>query len=302
MFNFSELSILIVCNTAFYKLSEFKNFNLQHITMKDYIMNHQCSGWVKYTLAILFFFMSIISYGQIIDINYSKGGDDQQREEEAQKPEVLAGGFVNYLSSGNMQASANLLKIYIGEPDAFYVPFFIYTGVSGDNLSAEKSLNELTVSDLINSAGGTVNASFNGLQNLYSKEGKLTKLRFNYNLGAKVVNGKDSINLDNKSVVNGFVNLGLFFQTGAWEPTDTDNIGMFWADAKMIAGFSSQEDMQLLFGQEMQGNLIGYSFGAGIAINKVIDVNLRISQYTNVSNIEAFKDPIIQFSLDYKRK
>lgn len=243
-----------------------------------------------------------ISNAQIVDIDYSKSSRafvDTSITLNDDNVQFLKNGFVDFLSDGNIQASARLLRINIGERNKFYLPFFIYTGASG-NAFGEDKLNKTTVSNLLNPTGGTINLSFNGLQNLIKGDG-ITKLKFAYQLGGRILNGKDSLTQENKTFFNGFGNIGLFFQTGAWTPDDPDNMGIFYFQAKLISSISGKDNFSKIFGTHSVTNdyLLGYSVDAGIEINKVINVKLGIYQYTNNQNVSLFKDPVVKFSLDY---
>ena len=259
----------------------------------------------KQLLTIMFLFIYFFSKAQIVDIDYSKKTRnilDSSTTRNENNIQFLKNGFVDFLSDGNIQASARLLRINIGDRNKFYLPFFIYTGTAGNAFGGDK-LNKTTVSNLLNPIGGTINLSFNGLQNLIKGE-SVTKLKFAYQLGGRTMNGKDSLTQENVNFFNGFANLGLFFQTGAWTPDDPSNMGIFYIQAKLISSFSSNGNLQKIFGNSSinKGYLLGYSIDAGIEINKVINVKLGVYQYTNNSGIALLKDPIVKFSLDYSLK
>lgn len=246
--------------------------------------------------------VSLSSKGQIIDIDYSKETQvllDSSVISDEDNVQFLKNGFVDFLTDGNMQASARLLRLNIGERDKFYLPLFIYTGASG-NAFGEDKLNRTTVSNLLNPIGGSVNLSFNGLQNLIEGQG-ITKLKFAYQIGGRMLNGKDSLTQENVTFSNGFGNIGLFFQTGAWTPDDPTNMGVFYFQVKMISSISNKSSLARIFGVNSLTNsfMLGYSVDVGIEINKVINVKLGIYQYTNNSNVSLLKNPVLKFSLDY---
>lgn len=252
----------------------------------------------KYVLFMLTMVGTLTLRGQIIDIDYSDSR--QEIAQENRKVEFLKNGFLDFLSNGNVQASARLLKLNIGEPGGFYIPFYVYTGAAG-NTFGENKLNETTVSNLLNPIGGTINASFNGLANLWSfGEGSITKLRFAYQAGLRNVNGTDSLTGKNMNFFNGLGNVGLFFQTGAWKDTDTDNMGVFYVQAKATASLSSKGNLQALFGPGIDdGLLMGYSLDAGIEIDKVINLKASVYQYMNHTDVNLLREPVVKFSIDY---
>ncbi|PPL00348.1 hypothetical protein [Parapedobacter indicus] len=99
---------------------------------------------------------------------------------------------------------------------------------------------------------------------------------------------------------NGLGNVGLFFQTGAWKDTDTDNLGVFYVQAKGMASLSSKGNLQALFGPGFDnGLLFGYSLDAGIEIDQVINLKASVYQYVNHNEINLLKEPVVKFSIDY---
>ncbi len=257
----------------------------------------------KHLIVVLLPLYSFYCVGQIIDIDYRKAGSTfLSSSETTEGLQILKSGFVDVLTDGNIQASARLMRINIGEIDKFYIPFYIYTGVAGNAFGSEKA-NETTVANLLNPIGGIVNLSINQLHNLIPSEG-ITKLRFTYQLGARVVSNKDTVTLETSSFFNSLGNVGLFFQTGAWTPDDPTNMGIFYLQAKLSGSLSSDSKLKQIFGAENIENnyFIGYSIDAGIEINKVINIKLGVYQYTNNQAISLLKDPIVKLSVDYSIK
>jgi len=256
---------------------------------------------------LLFTVLTNTAYSQIIDIDYHKNrrgfaADSSIRSDEEDKVQVLKNGFVDFVSDGNIQASARLLRINIGERDKFYLPLFIYTGASGKTFGQDK-LNQTTVSNLLNPIGGALNVSFNGLKDLINGS-EITKLKFAYQFGGRLVNGSDSITKDNMNFFNGFANVGFFFQTGAWTPDDPTNMGVFYLQAKFTSSFSSKSNLEQVFGKSVldKSYFIGYSVDAGIEIDKIISLKLGLYQYINNANISLLKNPVVKISLDYTFK
>jgi hypothetical protein len=255
---------------------------------------------------IILFSTSIIStsFSQIIDIDYNKFRRGFITDSVVQQDnlQILKNGFVDFLTDGSIQASARLLRINIGEKNKFYLPLFIYTGASGNAFGSDK-LNQTTVSNLLNPIGGIINLSFNGLQNIIKAEG-ITKLKLAYQLGGRLINGKDSITKERFNFFNTLANLGLFFQTGAWTPDNPSNMGVFYAQVKISTSFSSEENLKNIFGKSAldKNYFIGYSLDTGIEINQTINVKLGVYKYTNNQGISLLKDPVFKFSLDYSLK
>lgn len=261
------------------------------------------------TLLMFLSIISIRSYSQIIDIDYTPKSSPSSligphtmaripHQDTMSAPQLLKSGFVNYLTNGSIQASANLLRINIGEQNGFYIPFFIYTGTSGGGFGDTKG-SETTIANLLNPIAGTLNFSFNGRQNVI-KGDNYTSLKFAYQLGGRVVNGKDSTAQTNFNFFNGYGNAGLFFQTQAWTPSDPKNIGVAFLHAGVISAISSKDNYQKILGDHnfSSSYLIGYSVDGGIEINQVIDLKFGVYQFTNSANALLNK-PIVNFSINY---
>jgi hypothetical protein len=247
---------------------------------------------------------------QIIDVDYTTRKDGQKDSEQqaaltqptkttSKTPQLLKSGFVNYLTSGNVQASANLMRLNIGDPDKFYIPFYIYTGTSGSGLGDAPS-SGTGIANLLNPISGTINLSFNGLA-VIGKPNGLTCLKFNYQIGGRVNSGKDSLTQKNFTFFNGLANVGFYFQTGAWKDGDTQNMGVFFVMGKAIGSFSDKAYYQRILGDKTltHNYLIGYSIDAGIEINKVIDMKLGVYQFTNDNASAILNKPVVSFTLNY---
>ena len=244
------------------------------------------------------------SIAQVIDVNYQKNNNTMLPDSALpatpnDKIQILKNGFVDFLSDGTIQASARLLRINIGERDKFYLPLYIYTGASGKAFGQDK-LIQTTVSNLLNPIGGTVNLSFIGMQNLI-KGCNITNLNFAYQVGGRLVGASDSTTKSNSIFLNGFTNVGLFFQTGAWTPEDPNNMGVFYVQAKFCVSLSPRSNLEKVFGKSLLSHdyFLGYSLDAGIEINKIINLKLGLYQYTNNQNISLLNQPVIKFSIDY---
>lgn len=255
-------------------------------------------------IVFVFFVLLVFAnfgFSQYVDIFYpsidqeSLEGEKKEKEKDV---EILKNGNIDFFTNGEMQASARVFKIRIGEPRKFYLPLVIYMGSSGNSLG-ENDKNKSTASNLTNPIGGMLNISLNGLQMLNPKSNTLTKLRIIYQLGIKLVNGEDNENNENSVFLNGFGSFGFSLQTGAWANDDISNMGVFWVQAKAIALLSSKAKLEKIYGQDIEGNMYGYSIEGGIEIDKVINLKVGVYKYLNHNGVEYFKKPIIKFSVDY---
>lgn len=243
-----------------------------------------------------------VTLAQIIDIDYyTKEEAESEREEEEEVVDVLGQSFLDVFSNGKVQGTAQVLRINIGERSGFYIPFYLFVGASGDGFG-ESERNENTASNLLNPIGGVLNGSFNGITNLYKSESGKTSLKFAYQLSGRLVNGRDSLNVESKFLASGYANAGLFFQTSTWEPDQPDNPGVFWVQAKATSSFGiNRESLVELFGAEIEDNyFLGYSVDAGLEIINRINIKVGLYQYLNNQNVSLFTEPVFKLSVDYK--
>ncbi|NCI46511.1 hypothetical protein [Sediminibacterium soli] len=213
--------------------------------------------------------------------------------------QLLRSGIIDYLTNGGVQASARFLKLNIGE-EKFSIPFYIYTGTSGTGFGNDKE-NSQSVNSLLNQLGGTLNFSINQSFNLLERNASArTLLKFNYHLGTRLVNGRDSLTQESINYLNSFANAGLYFQTGAWANDDMSNIGMFFLQAKISGNMSAESNFARIFGPGFKKNsLLGYSVDMGIEIDNIISLRAGVYQYTN-SPVELLAKPVVKFAVNYK--
>ena len=261
-------------------------------------------------ISALIILVSYNSFSQMIDIDYSGKpriktlayGDTIKRPVE-QQFEILGRGFIDFFSNGKMQGTAQLLKLNIGEPNGFYVPLYILVGSSGDGIGMQKK-NENTIANLLNPIGGIINGAINGRNNLYASKSGITSLKLSYQLSVKLINAQDSATGNSKFLGAGYGNLGLFFQTGAWDQDDKGNMGVFWIQAKATASYAFDDASykKVLGNNFSESYFVGYAIDLGIEINNRINLKAGLYQYLNNQKLDLVEKPVFKFSLDYNLK
>ena len=111
------------------------------------------------------------------------------------KPEIFNSGFIDIVNSGQVNASARLLRLYIGEQGKFAVPLSFYGGVSSNNFQNQNSAsglltksNDHLVSQYINPLSGLINISIEDVK-YFKKTEAVTKTALLYQVGERVLNG-----------------------------------------------------------------------------------------------------------------
>jgi hypothetical protein len=57
------------------------------------------------------------------------------------KPEVLNNGFIDVINNGQINGSARLIRLHIGEPGKFAIPLSFYSGVSANNFATSSVIH-----------------------------------------------------------------------------------------------------------------------------------------------------------------
>lgn len=235
---------------------------------------------------------------------------DTSRPAPVNKPEILSSGFIDIVNNGQVNASARLIRLFIGEPGRFAIPLSIYSGVSSNNFqnplaSGGLRTNEQLITNFINPLSGLINLSAEGRFRLAGQKGKATQCGAIYQCGWRVLTGIKSGLAGNPltgkpvNFLNGFAAAGISMQTGAWERNNARNIGICWMAARYILCRSSAKQIREII-PDIQTNGIyhGWSLGGGVEVNGL--VNLKIIYYRYVKKPELeYSAPIYQFSFNY---
>lgn len=235
------------------------------------------------------------------------------------KPELFTSGFIDIINSGQVNASARFIKLYIGEPGKFAIPISFYGGVSNNTFNSQSSSsssaassgfsksNEHLVNQYINPMSGLINISIDGTK-YFAADTAITKLGFIYQFGERLLNGFRIGVATNpqtgkpKNFLNSFVNAGLVFQTGAWEKIATKNVGLFWLCIRYHFCYTSTKQIQeFLPDVQTNGLYTGYSIGFGIEVSNVVSMKAIYYKYTKAPEIE-YGLPIYQFTFNYSLK
>lgn len=228
------------------------------------------------------------------------------------KPEIFGSGFIDIINSGQVNASARFIRLYIGEPGRFSIPLSIYSGVSANNFQNTQNMalwraNESLVTNFINPLSGLVNISFDGPIFL-KKSPNLSRIGFLYHFGERVLTGRrvgppnDPSTGNPVNFLNSFWSAGLYSQTGAWEQNNTKNIGISWFAARYIWCYTNSGQLkEIIPNMNTNGLYHGYSLAWGVDINNLVNIRIVFYKYTKKPEIEYYL-PIYQFSFNYTMK
>jgi hypothetical protein len=222
--------------------------------------------------------------------------------------EILRSGFLDVSTNGQVGASARLLRIWIGDPDGFAIPVSIYSGVSagtfpGQSAAAGGRSNDQLVNAFINPLTGLINFSFDG-----SFPGKatdqVTSGALTCQFGGRVLSGitpgpiSDPQSGRPVNFFNSYGSAGFYFQTGAWNGDQLNNLGIFWISFRYISSYSSPEILRTLLTGMPTGFYHGWSIGGGVEISDLVNIKVIYYRYVEEPELPAVR-PLCQFSFHY---
>lgn len=233
-----------------------------------------------------------------------------------QKPEVFTNGFIDVVNNGQLNASARLIRLFVGEPGKFVLPLSVYSGVSANSLqnttqsaaSIINKNNDQLYNNFINPLSGLANVSIDGVVFFNKKPSVITKAGWLYHAGEKVLTGFKSGPISNPQTgrpinfLSSVGSSGLYFQTGAWERTNAKNVGILWLTLRYILSYTNPNNLkEILPNLKTNGIYTGYSLGWGVEINNLINLKVVFYKYLKQPEID-YSLPIYQFQFNYSLK
>ena len=155
---------------------------------------------------------------------------------------------------------------------------------------------------------GLINISIDNVNYFTRQKEKATKCGFVYQFGERLLNGirtglaSDPRTGKQVNFLNSFATAGFIFQTGAWEKTETKNVGVFWLSIRFHVCHTGKKQIQeFLPDIKTNGTYTGYSLGFGIEINNVVSMKAIYYKYDKAPEID-YGLPIYQFTFNYALK
>ena len=231
------------------------------------------------------------------------------RKSSVAKTDVFNAGFIDLISSGQVSASAQLIRLMIGEPGKFSVPLTIYGGVSNAAFSQATPFslnrsNEHLVTQFITPLSGLLNFSVEGMPVLSNKE-RLTKWGLLYQVGERMLTGYRAFTAGNPlsgrahNFLNHYALGGVYFQTGAWEKDKSNQVGVCWMSVRYHICYTDSSQLNV-FIENLQTNGFyrGISLSFGVEISYLVNIKAIYYRYTKAPE-PAYSIPLYQFSFNY---
>jgi hypothetical protein len=217
------------------------------------------------------------------------------------RPELLTAGCLDFLQTGQVNASARVFRLYVGEPGGFRLPVSVYTGVSANHFSNGIINEDNKAHTLINPGAGVFNIQTNGSEKITAKE-TVTSLRVNYQLGIRWVN-LYSLAVDKQlTFFNLITGAGLTFITGVWETDSESSPGIFWLNARALYAYSPVSTLKMFFPMPVAHHLLGCSGGMGIELSQALNIKVFYFHFLNNRQIETFRRSFLQLSFNYSSR
>ncbi len=222
---------------------------------------------------------------------------------QVKKTELFNSGFIDFQNSGQMNASARIFKLYIGDPKKFTLPISVYSGVSGNsfnNGSTASRSSEQIILGLINPMSGIFNLSTENTIT-FGKSKQQTDFSLVYQVGEKMITGNQAVTFKPFTFFSTYANSGFLFRTGAWEKDKEKNMGTFWLLFRFHL-IKMGNSFELLSGYPPdKSSFKGISIGAGIEINNVLNIKSYYYRYLKPGS-PNFNIPIFQLTFNYNMK
>jgi hypothetical protein len=237
-------------------------------------------------------------FGQIVDVQTAPAGQQSAVGEDGLT--MFGRGFVDTYFSGQIETTAEFLKVRIGEPEGFSLPLYLLVGSMESGMGSTEQ-NGGTAISLISPTGGLLNISMFLNLSMYHSTTNITQFRLSAMGAGKLVNGQEVGTTEGKMFPAGYYEAGIYFQTGAWEAGGVySEGGIFWIQAKYAGSVSSLSDLETVFGPSVAENPHGFRSELGMLIKDKVNIRLGIFLAQGGDQLPSLDEPVFKLALDYK--
>jgi hypothetical protein len=173
------------------------------------------------------------------------------------------------VASGVLQPSLQLVRLCIGEAGRFRIPLYLVGGGASGLWSADGARAALV--QLLNPTGGSLNLGVNDafILGSYWDQFDATKLLFQYHAAIKYVNGVDTTGHVHVATTSLSSDLGVRFQTPVTDLDRPEEVGVIWAQARLIGVANEHGKQEAIFGAGAPASLVGFAADAGFSLGAI---------------------------------
>jgi len=236
---------------------------------------------------------------------HSFGARDSFSRKLSEPLDWLSAGLMEWGVGGQLQASARVVRLMIGEPGRWQLPVSVYSGVAqpGSNGLAgvgAARLNESITAQLYSPWSGMMNVGLEG-QRRWADWGAHSGLRFVFQAGERLLSGYrvgamgDPLSGKQQLLWNHYVVIGWVLHTGAWERSDPAHVGRAWLMVRGLFTYSSPDQLRWLYPlNRFRGIYGGVALGLGIEVSRVVHLRAGVTwpvhrpEWSNARSLTQF--------------
>ena len=140
---------------------------------------------------------------------------------------------------------------------------------------------------------------FEGNNRIIGRETKITSFSLQYQSAIRFLSTYDRLLLKNMAYFNFITGAGFTFITGAWERSRVNNMGFYWFNLRGLYSYNPPALFRTFFSVPVTHNLLAWSAGMGIEINKTLNVKLFYFHFLNNRDVTEFTQPVFQIGFNY---
>ncbi len=211
---------------------------------------------------------------------------------------VLERAFLDMTTQGQAQASAQVVRICIGEPGKFALPLYFLAGATGGAAGAQTQ-GEATASTLLNPLGGNLALALNDDYRMLTL-GDHSFLRLTYTVAGRYLHMTDSAGVGVPLVVGTFAG-GLRLQTAAWSPGDTtEGVGTAWLQLTVAGDVASKGRLATIFGPNATNWATSINVDMGVKVSGRLNAKISLYHALNDHGIAALRPGVVKVGFDFQ--
>ncbi len=215
-------------------------------------------------------------------------------------------GLLEVFSQGQAQATAQLVRLCVGEPHRLAVPLYLFVGasapVAGGNQGSVGALNSI-----LDPLGGNLNIRFADQYRLRLRgsppeaDSDITWVDWSWQVGGRYFRTDNQVPAgEPRPIFAADGQLGVYLQTGAWAADDPTHRGVFWSQLRLQGWYTARGTFAEVVGPVRSTVLIIGSADLGIDIPGVVNLRFSASQVLNPQGVSALERGLVKIGLDYQ--